>query len=329
MARDVRQGSLFASGPAPPKVRAAGPWDDLPSNLRLGTSSWVYPGWKGSIYRRDYSSERSFREGALEEYARHGWFGCVGIDSSFYRPPSSATVDRYLRQTPASFRWLPKVWEQLTIPVFGRDRVPSGFRPSDANPAFLDPRVFEREVLPSWDRDGARERTGALMFQFASLGKKPSPRTIDDFCRRLDAFLGAIPKTVPLAIEIRTPALLEPWWFDLLHVHGVAHVYNHWDGMPALALQAEVAAKAKRPPPPLRVIRLLTPLGTDYRASVERFKPYDRIKAVQLGCREATADLVQDALAQRMETYVIANNRLEGHSPTTIEAIATLLLDRL
>jgi hypothetical protein len=62
---------------------------------------------------------------------------------------------------------------------------------------------------------------------------------------------------------------------------------------------------------------------------VERFKPYDRIKAVQQGCREATADLVQDALGRRMETYVIANNRLEGHSPTTIEAIATLLLDRL
>jgi hypothetical protein len=109
----------------------------------------------------------------------------------------------------------------------------------------------------------------------------------------------------------------------------VAHVYNHWDGMPPLSAQREVGAAATKPPPAFRVVRLLTPLSTTYAASVEQFMPYDRLRAVQPACREDTVGLVIDALAQRMETYVIANNRLEGHSPTTVEAIATTVLDRL
>ena len=323
---DRRQASLFGT-PAPPP-RPSGRWDDLPANLRFGTSSWVYPGWKGSIYRRTYGSDKAFREQSLEEYAEHPWFGCVGLDSSFYRPPTPKTVDRYVAQTPRSFRWVPKVWEQLTIERFGRDRVPNGFRPGDPNPAFLDPEVFTREVLPSWDRPGAGERTGPLLFQFAALDR-PSASTIDAFCRRFDWFLSQIPTTRRYAVEIRTPELLEPWWFDLLHHHGVAHVYNHWDGMPALSVQREVAAAATRPPPAHRVVRLLTPLATNYAASVERFHPYDRLQETQPQCREDTVGLVVDALMQRMETCVIANNRLEGHSPTTIEAIATQVLDAL
>jgi uncharacterized protein YecE (DUF72 family) len=311
---------LFAT-PSPPPPPRSGPWDALPPTLRFGASSWTYPGWKGSIYRRDYGSEKAFRETCLVEYAAHPWFGCVGIDSSFYRPPSAQTVDRYVAQTPSAFRWLPKVWEQITIRTFGSDRVPRGFRPGDPNPAFLDPEVFAREVLPSWDRP--------LLFQFASLGRHPSASTIDEFCKHFDWFLGRIPRSQNYAVEIRTPALLHPWWFDLLHHHGVAHVFNHWDGMPPLSVQRDVAAAAKNPPPPFRVVRLLTPLSTTYTASVEQFMPYDRLRAVQPACREDTVSLVVDALANRMETFVIANNRLEGHSPTTVEAIATTVLEQL
>lgn len=327
MAWDPRQSSMFSS--APPKERAAGRWDDLPKSLRFGTSSWTYPGWKGSIYRRDYSSERAFREQSLAEYAEHPWFGCVGIDSSFYGPPTAKTVDRYASQTPSTFQWLPKVWEQITAKSFGRDRVPRGFKPGDANPAYLDPEVFSREVLPVWSRDGVAERTGPLIFQFASLGNRVRTTDIDAFARKFDLFLGAVPDTLRYAVEIRTPALLQPWWFDLLHSHGVAHVFNHWGGMPSLNEQREVASKSTVAPPGHHVMRLLTPLGTSYRESVEQFLPYDRIRAVQGACREDTSTLIIDALHQRMETYVIANNRLEGHSPTTIEAIATQVLDRI
>jgi len=324
-----RQASLFGPPVAPtPPPRPAGPWDDLPEALRFGTSSWTYPGWRGSIYRRPYASEKAFREASLEEYARHPWFGCVGIDSSFYGPPSVKTVDRYAAQTPESFRWLPKVWEQITIERFGRDRVPRGFRSTDANPAHLDPEVFIREVLPVWDRDGIRERTGPLIFQFAAL-QSPSTAALDRFAERFDRFLSEIPRAMKYAVEIRTPALLQPWWFDLLHTHGAAHVFNHWDGMPPLHAQRDVASRCTVAPPSHHVMRLLTPLGTNYSASVEQFMPYDRLRAVQGTCREDTTELILDALHQRMETYVIANNRLEGHSPATIEAIATMVLNRL
>jgi hypothetical protein len=69
------------------------------------------------------------------------------------------------------------------------------------------------------------------------------------------------------------------------------------------------------------VVRLLTPLGLAYEKAVERYAPYDRIIAPQPRMRQDTTALVQQVVAQGKSAYVLVNNRAEGCSPLTVQAL--------
>ena len=69
------------------------------------------------------------------------------------------------------------------------------------------------------------------------------------------------------------------------------------------------------------VIRLLTPLGLAHEKEVERYMPYDRIIAPQPRMRQDTTALVQQVVGQGKSAYVLVNNRAEGCSPLTIQAL--------
>src|SRR5690349_11874100 len=66
----------------------------LPPAVRFGASSWNYPGWGGLVYHREYSG-RGAPSRMLEEYSRFPLFRTVGIDSSFYAPPTEETLGAY------------------------------------------------------------------------------------------------------------------------------------------------------------------------------------------------------------------------------------------
>ncbi|HET8649265.1 MAG TPA: DUF72 domain-containing protein, partial [Gemmatimonadales bacterium] len=68
----------------------------IPPLIRFGTSSWTYPGWRGLVYHREYPA-RGAAAAMLEEYARFPLFRTVGIDSTFYAPPTPATLQSYAR----------------------------------------------------------------------------------------------------------------------------------------------------------------------------------------------------------------------------------------
>ncbi len=61
----------------------------LPSHLRLGTSSWNYPGWAGMVWGREYPENNLSRYG-LTAYSQHPLFKTVSIDRGFYRPMNVA-----------------------------------------------------------------------------------------------------------------------------------------------------------------------------------------------------------------------------------------------
>ncbi len=69
------------------------------------------------------------------------------------------------------------------------------------------------------------------------------------------------------------------------------------------------------------VLRLLTPLGLAYEKAVERYKPYDRIVQPQPRMRQDTVTLVKQAAAEGKSAYVLVNNRSEGCSPLTVQAL--------
>src|SRR5690242_4631046 len=91
-----RQPSLFDDAPlpeAPEELKVLG--KKLPDNVRLGTTTWTYDGWKGTVYHRDYRGPEPARR--LEEYGRYPLFRVVGIDSAYYEPPTEETLAAYGR----------------------------------------------------------------------------------------------------------------------------------------------------------------------------------------------------------------------------------------
>ena len=110
-------GSEPSGGPGPvapavlgeePRVLAA----RLPSLVKLGTSSWSFPGWKGLVYR-DHHSERVLAQRGLPASAAHPLLSAVGLDRTFYAPLGTDVLAAYAADVPANFRFLVKAHEAL------------------------------------------------------------------------------------------------------------------------------------------------------------------------------------------------------------------------
>lgn len=289
----------------------------IPDNVRLGTSSWAYEGWKGQVYKQAYSKNR-FAKDCLKEYAayEHGGmrlFRTVGVDHSFYRPPTASQWNDYAGQIPDDFQICSKVWEEITIAAFA-DHPRYGTKAGKTNPHFLDAALFEELVLAP-ARAGLGSRIGPVIFEFQRFGLDP-----ESFVPALDRFLSRLPASQPYAVEVRNPALLGARYHDILKAHGVAHVYNHWTFMPALA--AQHAALGRRFSAPFTLMRLLTPLGTAHADAVKRYAPYTKLVQPQPRMRADVLALIRQALAEQASVFVLANNRAEGNAPSTIQAIA-------
>ena len=116
--------------------------------------------------------------------------------------------------------------------------------------------------------------------------------------------------------------MVAPDYQRILAAHGVAHVYNHWSYMPALADQHTRMGTFTAP---FTVLRLLTPLKMSYEAAKKRAEPYTKIVGELPEMRRDTVDLVRKAVAENRRAYVLVNNRSEGNAPLTIQALSDQL----
>lgn len=298
----------------------------LPPNIRFGCSSWKYEGWKGQIYRRPYPSKRAFEAGCLQEYGAHPWFRAIGLDHTFYAPPRTDQLDGYASAIPKTTKWLAKVWDRVTVPRYGRGRRYGELAGQD-NPHFLDPVLFRDEFLAPFERQDLVAHTGPFILQFQDVWR--TFVDLDTFFDRLAAFFAAAPDRYRYAVELRTPQALQPRYFEVLNDAGAAHVFNHWGTMPPLVEQMRAAAAAGGLRSGFHVARLLTPRGLHYEASVKRFSPYREIQQVQPEMRRDVVRLVRRAVETDAEAWVLVNNRVEGNSPSTIDAIGSMVVDSL
>ncbi|MDI1344201.1 MAG: DUF72 domain-containing protein, partial [Pseudolabrys sp.] len=164
-----RQPGLFET-PSPPKRRAAGDVlpasqsplleaPDLPSEIRLGTSSWFFPGWRGLVYEGVHPQTALSRKG-LAAYAQIPLLRTVSLDRTFYAPISAVEYVRYANQVPDDFSFVVKapalVCDAVMRDEEGRGKVP--------NPHFLDAAIAAREfVVPCLE--GLKDKAGPLVFQ--------------------------------------------------------------------------------------------------------------------------------------------------------------------
>lgn len=293
--------------------------DRLPSKLRLGTSSWTFPGWAGLVYQERYPNQRAFLRDSIGEYARHPLMRTVGVDRGYYTPVPEEELAAYSRQLPDDFRAAMKVWQRVTMPGFPR-HPRYGADAGKENPSFLDAELFAQAVHEP-ARAGFGRHMGPWIVEIA-----PSPSPLDPvwFCERLDAFLEAAPKDFPFAVELRNRKLLTPEYARTLQKHGASHVFNYWSRMPRIADQMRIEGLLEASP---LVVRLLLPPGRRYADLKEAYAPFDRLVEPQPEMRQDVVRLVRAALERDIECYVIVNNKAEGSSPLTVRALAELLAD--
>ena len=292
--------------------------DQLPPLLRFGTSSWNYPGWQGLVYHREYPA-RGAAARMLEEYARFPLFRTVGIDSTFYAPPTPATLDSYAKALPAGFPCVSKVWSQLTVHTWSKAQDP--VRAGRRNPDFLNAELFTEAVWEPY-RDHFGGHAGPFVFEFQQIAERDGVPA-EEFAARLDRFFGELPPEGSYGVEIRNEEYLTPDYFAMLRRHRVAHVFNSWTRMPPIGAQLDLPGALTAP---FAVARALLRPGRKYQDAVDRFAPYNRIQEPNPELRGDLTRLIRSALDASVPTYILVNNRAEGSAPLTIAAIARLLI---
>jgi uncharacterized protein YecE (DUF72 family) len=161
----------------------------------LGTSGFAYKEWR-SIFYPEKLPEKQF----LAHYATR--LDAVEIDSTFYRMPTVKTIDAWRDATPEHFRFAIKASQRITH----RERL--GL-PSES----LD---YLLKTVP-----GLGPRLGAVLYQLPPFLRCDLPR--------FEAFLQALPRSLPSAFEFRH----ESWRTDRVHAllgeHGAALCINDGD----------------------------------------------------------------------------------------------------
>jgi uncharacterized protein YecE (DUF72 family) len=284
----------------------------------IGGSSWKYEGWLGQIYTRSHYlsrgrfSKKVFEAECLREYSEV--FSTVCGDFAFYQFPSESFWQKLFAQVPAGFRFALKIPEQITCKVF-----PShpryGAQGGLANPSFLDAYLLMTAFLTPLEI--YHEKVAALIFEFGAF-PDGSFSDVREFVELLDPFLTALPRRFRYAVEIRNEEFLAPEYFECLRSHGVAHVFNAWARMPELQDQMAMRGAFTAD---FIVSRALLRRGRPYAEAVRLFAPYTKIQDPDPETRAALRELIERAREARREAYIYVNNRLEGNSPGTIQAV--------
>jgi len=328
--------SLFGPAPSSGTVAAAAIDEPLlrlarrlPASIRLGTSSWSFPGWQRIVYGGEYSDAQLARNG-LAAYARHPLLRTVGIDRGFYQPLSRAQYAVYAGQVPEPFRFVVKAPAAVSDALLRGERG----QPAADNPRFLDVALAtEQFVQPALQ--GLGDRAGPLLFQISPLPRRLTADGGHALIERIATFIAALPKEVdgrsPLyAVELRNAELLTPRLVRRLREAGARLCLSIHPSMPAAARQAAALRAMDAPAAegdewtlkgPL-VVRWNLHAGLRYDEAKNRYAPFDRLLDADLITRGTLAHLAHVAVRSAQPAFIIVNNKAEGSAPLSCIELA-------
>jgi uncharacterized protein YecE (DUF72 family) len=327
-----RQPGLFEEPAAPSRKKpSAGEvlpsWDSpllgappLPPEIRLGTSSWFFPGWRGLVYEGVYPQPALSKKG-LAAYAQIPLLRTVSLDRTFYAPITTIEYARYATQVPDGFSFVVKA-PALVCDAVMRDEDGRG---KVANPHFLDPAIAAREfVVPCLE--GLGNKAGPLVFQVSPLPRglvEEAAMTIE----RLATFFAALPKELggrrPIyALELRNAELLTPRLMRMLLGEGVRYCVGLHDRMPEVERQAVALKVLDGETPGDLVVRWNLHRGFLYQAAKQRYDPFDRLVDEDIETRRILARLAAEAFRAKRRVWITANNKAEGSAPLSLLKLA-------
>ncbi len=282
----------------------------------FGGSSWKYPGWQGLVYKKKYSSKKSFEQNSLTEYSE--LFPTVCADFALYDFPNIDKMKIIHDQTVDEFKVSLKVTDRITIKRY--PNLPRfGPKAGTLNPDFLNAELFQEYFLKPLE--ALKKKRGAIIFEFSTFYPN-SGVNYETFVELLDDFLFRLPKGFEYAVELRNEDFLTQEYLTMLQSHGAAHLLNNWTRMPPILQQLRIGGVFTTK---FSVSRALLKPGRAYEEAVQLFQPYTNIKEVNTELRMGVAEAVSRCIADGRTLYAYVNNRAEGNSPKTIEAILDIL----
>ncbi|TMQ73671.1 MAG: DUF72 domain-containing protein [Candidatus Eisenbacteria bacterium] len=156
--------------------------------VRVGTSGYSYPEWKGNFY-----PEKMAAKDMLRYYAER--FPTVEINNTFYRMPKEALLDGWAAEVPESFLFVLKASQRITHIKRLKE-------------------VGEELTYLFRVASTLGERLGPLLFQLPPNFKKDAPR--------LQSFFDAMPARRRVAVEFRHASWFDDETFQILRNHGAA-----------------------------------------------------------------------------------------------------------
>ncbi|HIV70073.1 MAG TPA: DUF72 domain-containing protein [Candidatus Aquabacterium excrementipullorum] len=298
----------------------------LPPGLRLGTSSWTYPGWSGLLWDGEVSESALSKHG-LSAYTEHPLLRTVSLDRSFYRPLTAAQYARYAAQVPDDFRFMVKAPSLVTDAlVRGEDG-----RGMQLNPVFLDKTLAAQEyVRPALD--GLGRKLGVLVFQLSPLPPQWLHRLpevwqrLGDMIAALPALSEAAPDAV-IAVEVRDPQFITPEFADMLKRVGATYCLGLHPKLPPIDRQLPLLRKLWPGPLVCRwhVHRRHGPYG--YADAEKLYAPFDTIHDDDPDTRQALARVIRATTGHGQSAYVTISNTAEGCAPRSILAMAREIVD--
>lgn len=281
----------------------------IPGSVRLGTSSWSFPGWRGIVWDRAATEGDLARDG-LRAYAHHPLLRMVGVDKTYYRPAPREEFERLRGQVTGDFRFLVKAHEAITR----RER---DARSAGTHDAWLDPAyAIDRVISPAVE--GLGESLGPLLFQFSPMSIRSSAAA-EQFVRSLGAFIEKLPVGPLYAIETRDRILMRPSLAAMLRSCGAAHCYSVHPSQPPPQEQARMIDPREQR---ALVCRWMLHSGLAYDKAVDKYEPFDRIVDADPGSRGQFARLCALASQAGKHAFVVINNKAEGCAPRSIEMLA-------
>ncbi len=303
-------------GPAQVSEELAAAAARLPRALRMGTSSWSFPGWEGLVYDRRAPETVLARHG-LAAYAHHPLLRTVGVDRTFYRSIPPAEFRAMADAVPEDFRFLVKADRLLTSPTD-----PGGGPLRGVNLRFLDASWATEEVVGPMV-EGLGPKAGPLLFQFPPI----PPNLVGGkgaFVERLHRFLDALPRGPAYAVEIRTPAFLTPDYATVLETSQASHCFTVHPAMPPLEHQTSVVRHFEQP---ALVVRWMLHAGLQYEVAKDRYEPFDRIVDEDADSLGKITVAVLDAIIAERPAFVVVNNKAEGSAPLSVFRLARRIAD--
>ena len=319
--------------PAPIDAAQSASAANLSTRVRLGTSSWSFPGWRGLVYAPK-APVASLASAGLAAYAHHPLHRTVGLDRSFYETPTERTYADLATLVPADFRFVVKAHQACTRPNLQADGTTRGDvaaarEHGAANARFMDAAwATDHVITPAVN--GLGTRCGPILFQFPALtlGAREAITDARHLLDRLHAFVSALPRGPRYAVEVRNEALFRgdacAQFAALLRDTGVVPGLGLIPTMPSAAVQARRLHDAGWDPSraPCLLVRWLLGHHLGYQEAKDRFEPFDTLAAPDASSRAEIAALVAACTAAGGESFVIINNKAEGSAPRSIPLLA-------